>query len=815
MVFIKVTNAPMHATFFVLAIILSGILSNQAQASRTFPKPASLEPNVRFWTRVYTKIDRSAGYLHDTNNLNITYEVMRFQPKQKRRKRLHQTNKRIKFYQAILTKLARGKRKGLSKTEQRVLKLWPKNVSNRTLKHAIHNIRLQLGQSDKFRAGIVRSGKWENYIRQTLRRMRLPIELAALPFVESSYNPKAYSHVGAAGMWQFTRPTGRRFLRVDHIADERLDPFKSTLAAAQLLKHNHSVTEHWPLAITAYNHGLAGIRRAIRTANSHDIGRIAHTYKGARFGFASRNFYASFLAALHVANNSKRYFGPLKKHRSVHHHVIKVPAYVTIATLQRSLHLNKTTLRKLNPALQKPIWNNSKLVPKGYALRIPRTLSTKRAKRLLAAIPARKRFNRQKPDRFYTVRAGDSLSRIAAHYRLGVRELVAFNNLKNQHRIRIGQVIRIPTYNTHHTPAANKVAATKKSQGNRKKTAKTRIYRVRAGDTVAKIARKFRLTPADLIAINSIANKHKIKIGQKLRISKMRPQPQIAKPVSPPVNALASTLLVAANGKSYADSPANENVIVAPSDSSTPLDLATPDEKPESGSITSDNTVAIITPDLTKTKTLAKDKDSQLLATITPTTLPAATPPQDQADEAKADEDASFNTFANQILEPAANTTTNTDISVAETESTLADPSDYSIAADDSIEIQATETLGHYAEWLGLRARDLRRINRLQFTTKLVIGNRLRLKFSKADKKSFLQHRINHHRDLQESYFERFKIVDTQTHIAKRGDSLWILSTRTYSLPIWLLRQYNPDYNFDTMLPGHKIIIPNVDQRQG
>ena len=85
----------------------------------------------------------------------------------------------------------------------------------------------------------------------------VPIEIAALPHVESSYNPDARSHVGASGIWQFTRSTGRRFMRVDHVVDERNDPFAATRAAGRLMAYNYSITGNWPMAITAYNHGLA------------------------------------------------------------------------------------------------------------------------------------------------------------------------------------------------------------------------------------------------------------------------------------------------------------------------------------------------------------------------------------------------------------------------------------------------------------------------------------------------------------------------------------------------------------------------------
>src|SRR5437763_250276 len=149
------------------------------------------------------------------------------------------------------------------------------------------DVRFQLGQADRFRAGLIRSGAWETHIAQVLANLGLPAELAVLPHVESSFNPAAYSKVGAAGLWQFMRSTGRRYMRIDSAVDDRLDPFRSTEAAAQLLAYNYRVLGTWPLALTAYNHGTAGVRRAKETLGTDDIVRIVRSYNSRTFGFAS------------------------------------------------------------------------------------------------------------------------------------------------------------------------------------------------------------------------------------------------------------------------------------------------------------------------------------------------------------------------------------------------------------------------------------------------------------------------------------------------------------------------------------------------
>jgi len=188
-----------------------------------------------------------------------------------------------------------------------------------------------------FREGLVRSGAWSSHIAEVFANQGLPAELAVLPHVESSFNPAAYSKVGAAGLWQFMRSTGRRYMRIDAAIDDRMDPFRSTEAAAQLLAYNYRLLGTWPLALTAYNHGAAGMRRAKESVGTDDIERIVRTYKSPSFGFASRNFYVSFLAALEVDHNPDKYFKDLEPLPEVKFAEISTPSFVPISSLERTL----------------------------------------------------------------------------------------------------------------------------------------------------------------------------------------------------------------------------------------------------------------------------------------------------------------------------------------------------------------------------------------------------------------------------------------------------------------------------------------------
>ena len=220
-------------------------------------RPAGLEPDIAFWRRVFADVTSQQALIHDNRNLGVIYEKIDLPPDSTAKQRRRISERVREKYRGILNRLADGNRQGLTFEERRVLALWSDDLSNDALRKAANQLRFQQGLSDRFRDGYVRSGLWRDYIQSELQEAGVPEELAALPHVESSFNPEARSYVGASGLWQFTRSTGRRFMQIDHVVDERRDPFLSSSAAASLLAYNYSILKSWPLAITAYNHGVA------------------------------------------------------------------------------------------------------------------------------------------------------------------------------------------------------------------------------------------------------------------------------------------------------------------------------------------------------------------------------------------------------------------------------------------------------------------------------------------------------------------------------------------------------------------------------
>ena len=780
-----------RAIFLALAGLVWCTAVAGAQASGGFARPPALEPDILFWTRVYTEVDTRGGLIHDSSYLGVVYEVLRFPegvgPRTQRR--LVKTAKQR--YKTILSALAAGKRSNLSVEEARVLALWPGDVSKKTLRAATGRLRFQLGQSNKFRAGLARSGIWEAHIREILTDMGLPEQLVALPHVESSFNPKARSRVGAAGMWQFTRATGRRYMRIDRSVDERMDPYLSTVAAAKLLSHNYSATGAWPLAITSYNHGTAGVRRAARKLGTKDITRIVREYKSRRFGFASRNFYVAFLAAVEIHFNPEKYFDVISRHSAPATQLVRVPDYVSAGTLERVLGIDEDVLREHNPALRPSIWRGAKYVPRGYELRIPAAAPRDEMLAALSQISEDERYGSQTRDRYYKVRRGNTLAGIANHFEVDIDDLVAANDLKNRHRIRAGQVLALPL------PDGVKVdpAARVPSEGpvppppQATLVAEDGQYTVRRGDSVWLIARRLGINEEALVSLNDLGNGDRIHAGQVLRTEPEKPQPIVV--------AAATTggerLYVSAEAS---PSVADLAAIEAPATQAIEAVAAEPAHDVESVQAAGDARPEVVATAAEAPLEAVTEDVSELLEDMTPEHVSDGFIVRvEQAEPVSAEE-------ADDIA-PALPLTVQPDLS--------ADPSDYSVVGNDSIEVQAAETLGHYADWLELRAWRLRHVNGMRYGQPVVIGQRLSLDFSRVSATDFEHRRIAHHRALQASFFKNYRIAGTGTHVVRRGESLWILARRKYEIPIWLLRQYNPDLDFDAIDVGVTVTVPQLE----
>lgn len=349
-------------------------------AKELFPLPPSLEDAVRFWIRVYGVHECNEYVFHDMENLAVVYEVVRIESLDPERpdQQLHPDQRtslqqKKDFYKRLLEELASPETDfdRLSGERKRVFDLFGGSRSREGYARAAGNIRAQKGQKNRFRRGLELKGRYLEFIHKALRSQGVPLELDALPHVESCYNYAARSSAGAAGIWQFTRPTGRLFLRIDHAIDERLDPIRSSEAAASLLRKLREELGSWPLAITAYNHGLGGMKKAKAALGTSDIGEIVARYRGPYFGFASRNFYAEFLAALHVTEHSVEYFGEIRPEAPLRFAEVDLPHPQSLPVVAKRLEVSVADLSALNPGLKTALLSGANRLPRGYRLRVP------------------------------------------------------------------------------------------------------------------------------------------------------------------------------------------------------------------------------------------------------------------------------------------------------------------------------------------------------------------------------------------------------------------------------------------------------------
>jgi membrane-bound lytic murein transglycosylase D len=475
-----------------------------------FSVSPDLKVQVEFWKKIYSEYTTSYAVIHDSKNLDIVYEVVYLGDKTLSRRVRDRKLKKVKNkYKKILHRLARKKNKSIMTGDEKRVHDMVKGGFYRAAK----SIRSQIGQKDRFERGVHRSGKYMKQIRKIFNDYGLPVELSALPHVESSFHEGAYSSAGAAGIWQFTRGTGRLFMRVRYDVDERRDPIFSTHAAAKLLKSNFKRLQSWPLAITAYNHGTQGMHRAKRKFGDN-LGIIIKKYKSRTFGFASRNFYAEFLAALHVSSNESKYFPNVTKAQPVKQVSMRFDDYVHISSVMKRFGMSRKEISQSNPSLRNPVISGQKRIPQGFVFKAPADRFASLTP-LYQKISSAEKFNRQIRSKYYTVRRGDTLSGLALRFGTSVRKLKQRNNIGRRNRIYVGKVLKLPSKKTRKSRNTFRVAKAKLPAKNTV-TSNTGSYRVRKYDNLTKIARRFNTDTVSLVRMNGMRNPNSLYPGQTL-----------------------------------------------------------------------------------------------------------------------------------------------------------------------------------------------------------------------------------------------------------------------------------------------------------
>lgn len=371
-----------------------------------------LKSRIAFWIRIYTDLSTSEGLVHDAKYPDVIYEKLDFTgeqneftvPQKTRERRIQARIKQAKdFYTKALLSIHRKQTRSgeLTPPEKRVFELFRGVIEPNKFYAAAHNkrVRFQLGQKDRFRQGLFYSGRFLGRMERIFRERGVPVEITRLPFVESSFNLRARSKVGASGIWQFMRSTGRLYMRINDTVDERNDPLRATEAAADLLRLNFESLGSWPLAITAYNHGRKGLMRAVRKVGSSRLEEIIDGYRSRSFGFASSNFFAEFIAAAEVEMHSEKYFGKTERDQPVEFAEFVINDYVEASVLSTYTRIPMDTLMDYNPGLTDNVFKGLRRIPSGFTLRVP--LEHKEA--FLSrynSIPSAKKFTEQKGPKY-------------------------------------------------------------------------------------------------------------------------------------------------------------------------------------------------------------------------------------------------------------------------------------------------------------------------------------------------------------------------------------------------------------------------------
>lgn len=465
----------MRRLVFLSVTIAITSMTTPARAQRPGFPVAELENRIRFWERVFTEYGADQLILHDTERVHLIYAVV---TEDARRSGLREV-------EAWLDEVRRNvdSPDALSSDARRIYDMITEDgveMTSGNIAALRGRIHIQRGIRERFRDGIVRSGRYLTYFENMLESEGVPRLIALLPLVESSFENAAYSSAGAAGIWQFTRSTGRQYMTISGRRDDRLDPVVATRAAARLLRGNYEALRSWPLAITAYNHGRAGMQRAER-AHGPDIAEIVRSYSSNTFGYASKNFYAEFMAAVNIYETYGYYFGPLALDAPLDFSEPETrlasmgPANLaggveyrvrpgdTLSVIALRNGTNVANLRSMNRLPNDLIFAGETLIVGNR----PDTSGS-------AGIGE------------YHVRPGDTLSEIAQTHGMTVSELRALNRVSGD-RIVAGTTLIV-------------------SGGPVPPAADLGEYEVRFGDTLGEIARRFGVEIRELMELNGLGN---------------------------------------------------------------------------------------------------------------------------------------------------------------------------------------------------------------------------------------------------------------------------------------------------------------------
>ncbi len=706
--------------FLCLAALVAVSFSTTA-SDDPFPTPDILKDRVEFWKKIYTKYSLNDGVIHDRDYMSIVYsEILNDGSVATIRKE----KERII---ALVNDMNKTDENKWNDEQKSIAEKFKKMATIDELKTAAERIRYQQGQAERFREGLIRSGMYLDTIRSILKEYGVPERLAYLPHVESSFNTAAYSKVGAAGLWQFMRGTGKLFgMKITYAIDERRDPVIATRGAARYLSSAYNELKAWPIAITSYNHGVNGMKRAVNSTGSRDLAYIIQNYESRSFKFASSNFYSCFLAASEIAMDYKSYFPNVTLHPRLEFNDITLTHHIRPDVLCKYLGLSTEQLIELNPAIRAATFQQHAKLAAGLTIHIPATLASRDALALMASIPDSLKSKVADKPKYYKVNKGDNLISIATRLGISVQDLASENNLSRKSKIVVGQLLRVPVSKPVETVASVVLPQPIKQadRGVVSDDKDTLVVAVENADALLEIAKNELESKLPLDEKKTVVAMTDKKKEKKTDAGFVRTEPEVL-----------------------------------------PVDKV--------------DTAPVIT------EVVADSLKDIALAAATEDRVDKTTRPQAQV---------------------------NFDVSIYNLDLTMSP-----VGNSAEIVVSVDETIGHYAEWLGIATWKIRKLNNMGRGSDIRLNKKLQLPIEQKDMvDKFIETRLQYHMAIEEDFYSQYKVADVKSRFVKKGESLWDIcnqSDNENALQLWLFKKYKKHLDLNALMPGTTIWIPVIAEK--
>jgi membrane-bound lytic murein transglycosylase D len=726
----------------------------------TFTADEYILEQARFWFAIYVEVGDDEGLLHDPFYPDLVFRKVSAPGQGRPASKAVEAHVRT-LQEEIRVMLAKDSSAWTPK-ERELRSEFPPYWDSTGITLSAQRIRFQRGLKGKYRAGLERSYRYLPLIDSIFAEQGVPSRLKFLPHVESSFYPFAYSKVGAAGMWQFMKSSARLYkMKVGYQLDERRDPHASTRAAARMLAGNYAYLKSWPLAIMAYNHGPNGVAKAVAASGTRDLGTIIKSYYSNSFGFASKNFYAEFLAASSIALKADSLFPDLRKMEPLRYRNLVLGKPLGIRYLCSVTGLSPEELEEYNLGLRPATFRGNGQLPKGFTLRLPMTVD-------LAAVGSKLGGAEAVPGP-----AGSGTAVASAAARVPPEPQSA------------------PTVVMAAPPSSPVTSAAPVT------------------DTLSKPGRS---APADKVGGpdgNTLAS-------ARAEASKRKGQEARPDGAAGP-SATASPAPVRAAG-----APAPAKSAAAP-DGSTPVSAPSLRPAPSAEAVASApaKPAPAAVPQSEAVKAIARSRDSaqaRAVAAVSPNRA-ASAQAAPQAPSASAGAEAPSAPApegqpADRVVDPTLA------LQAADMDK-LAHPMDrfnpaiynleYTYGAGVlSIQAGTEETLSHYAEWAWVSEGILKRMNKIRGPRDFRMGRRIRIPLTEEKAREFVKRREEYYRAIEEDFYGSYYVSTTEPFRVEKGMNLWNWAQEK-EIPFWLLQKHNPGKALNELHPGDTLNMPVIE----